>query len=129
MFCLYTTDDDRQLPTEYLPCAAITPKRGLALYTTGGKLAVASGANAAEYICMREEAAAVEAGTVIPVCKVQRDQIWQTEGTADMVVGTGYDVDTDGLKVKKSSTGAANFYITSVDGTTVRGRFGDKKSS
>jgi hypothetical protein len=31
MFTVYSTDDGRNLPVEYLPAGAITPKLGMAL--------------------------------------------------------------------------------------------------
>lgn len=124
MFILFSTDDDRQQPTEYLPCSAIQPKYGMAMKMTGGKLAKATAADVPEYICLREESAAVAAGDLIPVAKIQADQVWQTTGTSAMVVGTGYDINTDALGVKTTSAGGAAFIVNHVeDDGTVRGRF------
>ena len=125
MFKLYSTDDDRQLPWEYLPCSAIQPHYGEAMYITGGKLALASGSNKAQYICMREESAAVSAGDIIPVVKIQPDQVWETTAAASTYsVGVGYDVHTDGLSIKlANSDPTSNFVLNYVDGTDVRGRF------
>lgn len=125
MFKLYSTDDGRQAPWEYLPCAAIQPHYGEAMYVTGGKLALAAGSNKAQYICMREEGAAVAAGDIIPVVKIQPDQVWETTAAASTYsVGVGYDVHTDGLSIKlASSNPTSNFVLNYVDGTEVRGRF------
>lgn len=41
-FKIYQTDDGRNMPLEYQPCGAITPKVGMALVMTGGKLVLAS---------------------------------------------------------------------------------------
>ena len=54
MFTLFQTDDGHELPFEYLPCAAITPKYGMGMVVTGGKLAIASGANKPKYMCVRD---------------------------------------------------------------------------
>ena len=42
-FMLHTTDDGHIPAWEYLPCSAITPKVGMALTQSSGKLAVATG--------------------------------------------------------------------------------------
>ena len=84
MFKIYSVDDGRNVPIEYLPAAAITPKMGLALTQTGGQLAVASGTTAPSYICMCERTEACEAGEIIPVLRVGRDIIWETTAQAAM---------------------------------------------
>lgn len=128
MFHLYSTDDGRVQPFEYLPAGAIVPKLGMALYMTGGKLAVAAGANKATYVSMTERDAAVEAGTVIPVVKIQKDQVWEVEKSdaTKMTEGTGYDVAAGGLKLAGTTT-TGNFIVTQIDDQTangiVRGRF------
>ena len=124
MFKIKHTAGGHPVPWEYLPCGAIQPKPGLALYMSGGKLAVAGGANKAQYICVRQEKAAVTAGTIIPVMKIQPDQEWEVQGTADMVAGTGYDVASDGMSVVKASN-TANFAVSFVNEETglVRGSF------
>ena len=66
-FLIHSVDDGRNVPIEYLPCSAITPKIGMALIQSSGKLAVATGANKPAYICMTEKASAVSAGDIIPV--------------------------------------------------------------
>ncbi len=129
MFILFSTDDDRQLPTEYLPCSAIQPKYGMAMYLTGGKLAAASVANRAEYICVQQGSAAVTAGTPVAVVKLQEDQVWTADVASGVTptVGTGLDVASGGLTVttKDNSTGIGNFIpIAAKDGDgKVRGRF------
>ena len=66
------SDHGAVTPFEYLPCGAITPKAGLALVLTNGLLALATGATAPTYICMKDADAAVTAGTIIPVVRVTR---------------------------------------------------------
>ena len=124
MFLLYSTDDGRQQPWEYLPCSAIQPEYGMALKMDGGQLVKATAADKPEYISMRQERAAVAEGTIIPVGKVLPDQVWQTTGASDMVIGTGYDVNEDAMSVKKTSAGAASFVVSVVgDDGVVLGRF------
>ena len=75
MFIPYKTDDGRVPAWEYLPASAITPKVGLALVLTSGQLAKASGTTKPTYICMTEKDAAVTAGEIIPVVRVNADMI------------------------------------------------------
>ena len=126
MFRLISTDDGRELPFEYMPASAITPKYGMALYLTSGKLAVASVANRAEYMCCREGDAALTAGDIIPVVKIQEDQVWETTSSDTPTVGVGMDVASGGLTVatKNGSTGIGNFIPEAVTDTgAIRGRF------
>jgi len=95
------------------------------MYITSGKLAKASGSNVATHISLREEASAVSAGTIIPVAKIQPDQVWETDAQeSGYSIGAAYDVHTDGLSIKlASSNPTGNFVLNAVDGTVVRGRF------
>ena len=108
MFTVYSVDDGRNLPNEYLPAGAITPKLGLALVmSAAGQLAVCAGANAPQYICMVEKAAAVTAGDIIPVVRVGHDVIWKTVSSAAMTnvkLGNKVTVDTTGMKVTATTT-------------------------
>lgn len=122
MFICVSTDDGRQLPTEYLPCSAIQPKYGMCMYMSSGKLAVAATTNKAQYVCVREEDAAVSAGDIIPVVKIQPDQVWETTGSGNETIGVGYDVKAGGLELA-STTNTANFIVNAKSGTKVRGRF------
>lgn len=127
-FKLHSTDDGHLPAWEEMPAAAITPKVGLALYATSGKLAVASGANKPAYICMEERDAAVAAGEMIKVVKITPLQRWESEASASgaAALGTSYDVATDGLRVTKTTTNGG-FIIDYADGSAtgdmVRGRF------
>jgi len=129
MFTLFSTDDGRVPPIEYLPCGAITPKLGMALYQTSGNLAIASGANDATYMSMVEKAAACTAGDLIPVVKIQPDQVWEApkDSTNAMTVGTAYDVASGGLLIDDNGSTGANFQVNFVEasasGSKVRGRF------
>lgn len=67
---------------EYLPCSAITPKVGMALTQTGGKLAIATGTTAPKYISMIEKGSACEAGDIIPVLRVLPGLVFDTTFSA-----------------------------------------------
>lgn len=81
-FIVHTTDDGRVPPLEYLPCSAITPKIGMALTLSSGNLAIATGTTRPSYISMVNKDAALTAGDVIPVIRVQDDMIFETEFSA-----------------------------------------------
>jgi len=103
----YITDDGRVLSFEYLPCGAITPKVGLALYQASGNLAVATGTTKPTYICMTEKDTAVTAGTMIPVVRVNPDVTWKTKNYAAFTSinkGDKVTIHTDGLQVTATTT-------------------------
>ncbi len=107
MFLIFTTDDGRMLPWEYLPASAITPKVGLALYQTGGNLAVASGTTKPTYISMREEETPLTTGDLIPVVRVQPDVVFETTLSAaaeGLQVGQKVTIAGDGLQVTGTTT-------------------------
>ena len=102
MFTVYSTDDGRNLPVEYLPAGAITPKLGMALVQSGGNLALCSGAKAPTYISMITKEIACVAGDIIPVVRVTPGVIWKTMSSAAMTsikLGDKVTVDSTGLKV------------------------------
>ena len=127
-FRLYSTDDGRVPAWEYLPCEALRPRVGLCLNldSTSGQLKVSKTPG---YICMREEPAAVAAGTLIPVVKILKDQIWESEldGATTSGVGAAIDVNAAGLLIDGDASSDKVFLLTALDGTTtgaaVRGRF------
>jgi len=82
MFLLHSTDDGRVPSLEYLPAAAITPKVGMALVQSSGKLAVATGTTKPTYICMAERDSALTAGDIIPCFRVDPDMIFETSFSA-----------------------------------------------
>ena len=83
-FIPYQNEDGRVPPWEYLPCSAITPKLGMALYQSSGNLAIATGTTKPTYISMVEEGAAVTAGDLIPVIRVQPDQVFECTNSASL---------------------------------------------
>ena len=82
MFLLHSTDDGRIPSLEYLPAGAITPKVGMALVQSSGNLAIATGTTKPTYISMVEKSAALTAGDVIPVFRVDPDMIFETSFSA-----------------------------------------------
>lgn len=113
---------------EYLACGAITPKEGLcvALDASTGLLAVSVKPT---HICLREAAAAVTSGTVIPVIKITQDMLFESEldGSTSFKKGQLCDVASGGLKIDADGTTNQIFLIEYLAGTAtgakVRGRF------
>lgn len=117
-FTVHTTDDGRNLPIEYLPAGAITPKIGMALLLTGGKLAEAKGAEVPAYISMTERKAACEDGEIIPVVRVGADVVWRATASAALSgvkLGDKLMLSTDGMAVTATKGGAAE--VVGMDGT------------
>jgi hypothetical protein len=130
-FKIYSTDDGRVPPVEYLPVGAITPKLGMLLYLSSGVLAIAGGSNSPRYISMLESGAALISGTMIPVIRIQKDMILESipDAAGDSItVGVCYDLDGGGLKVNTGSTASGNFELvwteaaTTTTTTRIRGR-------
>ena len=122
--------DSSVTPFELLPCSAITPKIGMALVLSEGRLTIATGETKPQFISMRSAAAAVTAGTPIPVLRVTEEQIFETTCSAAFTaVNIGSKVTlhaTNGLQVTATTTnGVAE--VISFDGTAagslVRVRF------
>lgn len=110
MFTVYSTDDGRNLPVEYLPAGAITPKLGMALVQSGGNLAVCTGATKPTYISMITKETACTAGDIIPVVRVTPGVIWKTASAAAMTgvqLGEKVTIDTTGLLVTATEGDAA----------------------
>lgn len=107
-FLIQSTTDGHVPAWEYLPCSAITPKAGMAMIESSGKLAIATGTNAPKYICMREEGAAVTAGDIVPVIRVTPDIVFAVPLSAS---GTSLKIGdlvtlhaSDGLQVTATTT-------------------------
>lgn len=123
-FLIHSTDDGHALPWEYLPCSAIAPKVGMALTQSGGNLALASGTTAPTYISMTERENACTAGDLIPVVRVQKDTVYETELSAagtSLKVGQKVTLATDGLRVTATTTeGVAE--LVEIIGTEIGGK-------
>lgn len=119
-FKIYKTDDGRIPGIEYLPCSAITPKVGMALVQSSGNLAIATGTTAPTYISMCEKDSACTAGDIIPVIRVQKDMVFETNFSAAATsIKLGNKVTlhaSDGMSVTATTTdGVAE--VVYMDGT------------
>lgn len=83
-FIPQSNEDGRVNPWEYLPCGAITPQIGMALVQSSGNLAIATGTAKPTHISMVEKNAAVSAGDLIPVIRVQPDQVFEVTNSASL---------------------------------------------
>ena len=83
-FIPYQNEDGRVAPWEYLPCGTITPKLGMALVQFSGNLAVAGGTTKPTHISMCERSSACTPGDLIPVIRVQPDQVFETTNSASL---------------------------------------------
>lgn len=118
-FMIHSVDDNRVLGLEYLPCSAITPKVGMAMVQTSGKLARASGTTAPTYISMCERDKACTDGELIPVVRVQKDIIFGVpaqEAMTSVKLGDKVTIYTDGLQVT-ATTASGVAEVVGMDGT------------
>lgn len=118
-------------PWEYLPAGAITPKVGmlLELDASTGQLKVCS-QGIPQYISMAEHSSAVSAGTIIPVIKIEKDTVYETQldGTvSSLPLGYLADIDDTGLLLDGDASTDDVFRVEYVGGltagSTVRGKF------
>lgn len=123
-FLTHKADGGRVPGLEYLPCAAITPKLGMAMVQTGGNLTTASGSAMPTYISMVEKENACTAGDIIPVFRVLPDMVFETTfqaAASALKLGDLVTIHTDGLQVTATKTsGVAE--IVEMDGTAVGDR-------
>jgi len=117
-------------PWEYLPAAAITPKVGMLLeFDSNGRLKVCS-QGIPQYISMAEHSSAVSAGTLIPVIKIEKDTVYETQldgNVSTLPLGTLADIDATGLLLDGDASTDDVFRVEYVGGltagSTVRGKF------
>lgn len=128
-FRLYSTDDGHVPAWEYYECSAMKPEVGMGMAFNEGTGKLEASARPV-VVCMRDEDAAVEAGTKIPVVRITPDQVWESgfySAAPNAKVGTRCDVSATGLWVAGAATVNSNFEITYLSGTAmdsvVRGRF------
>lgn len=125
MFKAILNHDGHVAPTEYLPCSAITPKFGMALLQSSGKLAIATGTNAPTYISLVECDAAVSAGTIIPVMRVDKETVFETKLSASgSALNLGDKVTlhaSDGMQVTATTTNGVAEIVSFPDGTKASG--------
>ncbi len=124
-FIPHSNSDGRVQPWEYLPATGATaPSIGLALVLSSGKLAKASGSTKPAYICMTEAPAALAAGTLVPVIKVEPDTVFECANAASLSevdIGAKVTIHSDGLQITATTTdGVAT--IVEKDGDAVGSR-------
>lgn len=83
MFLLNRIDGGYVPAFEYLPAGTITPKIGMVLTQSSGKLAVATGTTKPTYVSVVERSAALTDGEVIPVVRVSPNMVFETTFSAD----------------------------------------------
>lgn len=119
MFLNVKNDDGHVAPFIQLPCSAITPKNGMAMLLSSGKLAIATGANKPEFICVEEHSAAVSAGDLVTVVRVEPDTEYETTLSAAGALNIGDKVTlhaSSGMQVTATTTsGVAE--IVAMEGT------------
>ena len=106
-FMIQSTGDHRVPVNKLLPCAAITPKVGMALVLTGGTLAIASGTTQPTHICVEEHEAAVAAGTMIHTIQVEPDINFAVPLSAagtSLKLGNKVTLATGGMEVTATTT-------------------------
>lgn len=118
-FMIHNTADGRVPALEYMPCGAITPKVGMALVLTDGKLAVAAAGNAPAYISMTEKTTPCKAGDLIPVTRVLPDMIFSTTwsaAAAAVKLGEKVTLSADGTQVT-ATTASGVAEVVNIQGT------------
>ncbi len=118
-FLIHAVEDGHNLPFEYLPCSAIQPEVGMALYENGGRLAKAGGTTAPTYVSMIQAEGALTAGDIIPVVRVTDGIVFETTLSAagtSLKIGDKVTLTADGMQVTATTTdGVAE--IVYMDGT------------
>lgn len=117
-FYIQSVSDGHVPPFEYMVCGNITPKAGMALTLSAGKLVTASGTTAPGYISMMEADTAQD-DKVIPVLRVEDGITFMTQNSAAfgaVKVGNKVTIANDGLRVTATTTsGVAE--VVSICGT------------
>ena len=106
-FKIHSMHGNDTMGIEYLPCSAITPKVGMTLYFSSGKLAIAAGTTAPAYISLCERSSACTAGELIPVMRVLPTVVYGVTSSAAMGSinpGDKVTIATGGLQVTATTT-------------------------
>lgn len=119
-FRLYSTDDGHVPAWEYFECSAMTPKLGMCMaLNASGQLEASV---TPTFVCMRDEEAAVEAGTKIPVVRIAADQIWEAgfySAPKNYTPGSKADVSTDGKWLQATTVANNTCEIVYATGNTM----------
>ena len=119
-FMVYQTDDGHIPGWEYYNAVGLTPKVGMALNLSGGKL-VAATSGKPQYICMREQKEAVtEDKALIPVIHVDSSIIFEVSA-ASLTVGASVVTGADSVSVAAGTNGGTVLEV--VETGVVRVRF------
>lgn len=128
-FRFHAVDGGHNPPHEYLEAEGLTPKVGMALKLSGGKLVTAAGSDVPTYISMTERQTPCAAGELIPVVRISGEHTYETSFSAAATavkLGDKLTISADGLEVTATKGGAAE--VTAIDGTDKGGicrvRFG-----
>lgn len=109
-FLIHSVSDGHVPPFEYIPAGNITPKAGLALRLTGGKVVVAAGTTAPTHICMLEGNTAHGSyeNERIPVIRIEEGITFGTTNAVDFSAvkeGDSVTLSADGLSLTATKTG------------------------
>lgn len=110
---------------QQLASAGLNLKVGMALKMSGGKLAMATAADAVEFISMEERDAATVDGQPVLVIAADSDTIYETslsEQVSGISRGATYNIDSTGMMLASTTGGALKVIDYSGDqaGDTVR---------
>jgi hypothetical protein len=83
-FIPYSNEEGRVTPWEYLPCGAIQPDIGTALVLSSGVLAIATGTTKPTHISMYHADSTLASGTIIPVIRVEPDEVFECTNSASL---------------------------------------------
>lgn len=106
-FKTYTLDNASVLPIEEQPCSAIQPQVGMAMVMSSGQLVKATGTTKPTYISVTQRGAAVTAGELIQVIRVNAETIFETEFAAaatSLKLGNKVTIHTDAMQVTATTT-------------------------
>lgn len=122
-FIPYSTEDGRVPAWEYYPATGLTPKKGMTLNLSGGKLVAATGTGKPQFVCMAERGVAQTAEQLIPVIAVTDDIVWEVETSASLALGAACSIGTDSLTVISGS--GAGKVVAPTENGLCRVRFGE----
>ena len=119
-FIPYSNEDGRVPPWEYLPCGAIKPTIGMALYQSSGVFAIATGTTKPTHISMFEAEDTLASGTIIPVIAVQPDQVFEVQNQAslaDVAIGAAVTIHSDGCQITATTSSGVATIVEKTPGS------------
>lgn len=114
-FMIYSTDDGRIPAWEYYQATGANPKVGMTMNLANGNLAIASGTEKPQYICMREHGKEAVEGELVPVVAVTAGLVVECPCTG-VAVGDGISINADGVTAAKSTDGVGKVIAIPVAG-------------